>query len=176
MDIIVTTPKSESLVSRGESCDEISEARRGNYWSRAYNFKPKVEDGDKVFFTENNYIQGFSLVIGVDYLPEGYFVCGTTDRHWYGNWKMMFNMWFWLPTKPYFQGFRGIRYVPNIKDQKFVRKLYKQVDLIVENLKKEEKRLKSDYKSLETINEIIKADRPRDHVIFKLKRLNVTGY
>ncbi|KKN02378.1 hypothetical protein LCGC14_1118230 [marine sediment metagenome] len=117
MDIILTTPKSESKISREEACEEVADDPE-SYWFRTYSFNPKVKKGDKVFFTENGLITGFSKVLCVEELPEGYMVCDSTDRIWKGNYVMKFNTWTWIKEKIQMKGFRRIRYVEKLKDWK----------------------------------------------------------
>ena len=119
MDIIVTTPKSESKYSRQEACEEISNANDAeSYWFRTYSFEPKVNKGDKIFFTENGFITGFSKILCVEKLEDKEKECDSTFRIWKGEYIMKFNTWTWIKEKIKMKGFQGIRYTDNLKDWK----------------------------------------------------------
>jgi hypothetical protein len=113
MDILVTTPKSEIEHS-------INEAKMveddGGYYFRTYRFKPKVNIGDKMFFTEDGKIRGYGIIFEVSSTSGE--TCETTGREWKGSWVVKYNDWHWLKTPIPFKGFQGIRYVDNLPDLK----------------------------------------------------------
>ncbi len=117
VDIIVTTPKSESKISREEACEEVANDPE-SYWFRTYTFIPNVSKGDKVFFSENGNITGFSRILSVELLKDGEKECDSTGRIWKGGYIMKFNTWTWIKEKIEMKGFRGIRYVDNLKNWK----------------------------------------------------------
>ena len=115
MDIILTTPKTESKIARQEACEEVANDP-DSYWFRTYHFAPKVKKGDKVFFTENGFITGFAKVLTVEELKSGEQECDSTGRIWKGEYILKFNTWTWIKEKIPMKGFQGIRYVEKLKD------------------------------------------------------------
>ena len=116
MDILVTTPKSEIDNSRreGEALEE-----HGGYWFRTFRFRPKVEPGDRLYFTENGLIKGYGIIYQVlrQAEPEK---CDITGTLWGnpGDWLVFYNNWHWLKTPISFKGFQGIRYIDRLPDLK----------------------------------------------------------
>ena len=122
MNILVTTPKTEIDNSRKEGQQVEQE---GGYWFRTFKFKPKVEPGDKIFFTENGQIRGYGIIFEI-YQSAGQETCDVTGRVWgseYGSWVVCYNDWHWLPTLIPFKGFQGIRYIDRLTDPEIKNKL-----------------------------------------------------
>ena len=113
MDILVTTPKSEIDNSRKEG--EAVEAE-GGYWFRTFRFKPKVDEGDKIFFTEAGMIKGYGIIFEVS--PSSGEVCEVTGREWKGDCVVKYKDWHWLKTPISFKGFQGIRYIDRLIELK----------------------------------------------------------
>ena len=115
MHAIVTTPKSEIDNSRREG--ETVE-KDGGHWFRVFKFRPKIEQGDRLYFCESGRITGYGLVISVEQIdvPEG---CDVTRREWgnQGDWVVRYNDWHWLDNKPVMKGFQGLRYVDRLSDE-----------------------------------------------------------
>ncbi len=114
MDILVTTPQSEIDTSRKEG--EIVE-QEGGYWFRTFRFKPKVEEGDKIFFVEAGLIKGYGIIFEVSQSEEGE-ECEVTGRTWgnSGDWIVKYNNWHWLKAPIPFKGFQGIRYIDRLPE------------------------------------------------------------
>lgn len=108
MNMLVTTPKSEidNSIDEAEALEEF-----GGYYFRTYRFRPKVEVGDKIYFTENGQIRGYGIIISV--LQTHGEICEVTGREWKGTWVIKYNQWHWLKTPIPYKGFQGIRYIPN---------------------------------------------------------------
>jgi len=116
MDILVTTPKSEIDNAKREG-EEIENS--GGHWFRVFRFKPKVDIGDKIYFTENGLITGYGIIIDLEQM-EMSAQCDVTGRDWgnAGDWKVCYNDWHWLKKKVPFKGFQGYRYVERINNLK----------------------------------------------------------
>jgi len=115
VNAIVTTPKREIDNSKREG-DAID--KDGGHWFRVFKFKPKVEQGDRLYFCEAGSVTGYGVVISVEQLdlPEN---CDVTGRQWgsHGDWVVRYNDWHWLDNKPAMKGFQGIRYVERLSDE-----------------------------------------------------------
>lgn len=115
MNILITTPKHEINTSRkeGETVEQ-----EGGYWFRTFKFRPKVEIGDKIFFTENGLIKGYGIIFDVSQADEEGEQCEVTGRTWKGNWIVKYHNWHWLPSPIHFKGFQGIRYIDRLPELK----------------------------------------------------------
>ena len=113
MDMLVTTPQSEIDTSRkeGETVEQ-----EGGYWFRTFRFKPKVEDGEKIFFVEAGLIKGYGIVFEVS--PTEGKECEVTGRTWKGDWVVKYYNWHWLKSPIPFKGFQGIRYIERLPQLK----------------------------------------------------------
>jgi len=120
MDILVTTPKSEIETSRleGEQVKEDLDKGLNAYWFRTFKFRPKVEEGDKIFFTEAGLIKGYGIIFAIEEIlePEMETVCDTTNRVWgdVGDFVVKYKDWHWLKNPILFKGFQGIRYIDRL--------------------------------------------------------------
>lgn len=113
MDILVTTPKGEVKTAKIEG---KWVEREGGYWFRVFNFRPKVNAGDRIYFVENGAIRGHGRIFEVA-RSDGE-RCEVTGRLWRGDWVVKYDSWKWLETPIPFKGFQGIRYIdrlPKIK-------------------------------------------------------------
>ena len=112
MDILVTTPKTEIANAAKEA--KYVKDNGGGYYYRVFNKLPKVEAGDKVFYTENGYITGFAEVLATN-KDKGKFNCEVTDKAYIGDFVVMdASTWKWIKPIPY-KGFQGFRYVKNLE-------------------------------------------------------------
>jgi hypothetical protein len=95
MNILVTTPKSEIENSRKEG-DAIADGE--GYWFRTFHFKPKVNEGDRIYFTENGVITGYGRIFKVATAGEKGFQCETTGRVWgrHGDYIVCYDNWHWI--------------------------------------------------------------------------------
>ena len=116
MDILVTTPKSEIETSKKEG-DTVEEY--GGYWFRTFRYKPKVENGDKIYFVENGQVKGYGIVFEISQIKEGE-KCELTERSWGqpNHWVIKYNNWNWIDTPFDFKGFQGIRYIDRLPELK----------------------------------------------------------
>jgi len=115
MDIMVTTPKSETNIAKKEG--EFAEKNDG-HWFRVFKFKPDIEIGDRIYFVNNGRITGYGKVIYSPYQSEDGERCEVTDRVWgkEGDWVLEYGDWRWLHNPIKFKGFQGIRYVSRLPD------------------------------------------------------------
>ena len=119
MDLIVTTPKKETLNAKKEG--KFVGKDKNAYWFRMFHYKPKIEENEKIYFIQNGFIVGYGLVIwnidlnaNEDYVPGMGAKCEVTGRLWKGRYQVAYNRWKWLKRKIEMKGFMGIRYVKNI--------------------------------------------------------------
>lgn len=107
MDIIVTTPKTETETSKQEA-EKIKKDGGGVYFRRFTRLPCNLNIGDKVFYTENGYIRGFAVVSNI--VQSHTMTCDTTERQYSkGHYVVMdASSWKWIEPIPYksFQGFR----------------------------------------------------------------------
>ena len=122
MNILVTTPKIEMSNSalEGEQVRQDLSIGMNAYWFRTFHFRPKVDIGDRMYFTEDGLIKGYGVIFKIEQIeePESESVCDTTGRVWgrHGDWMVSYRDWHWLKTPIRFKGFQGIRYIDNIPD------------------------------------------------------------
>jgi len=119
MHILVTTPKSEME----NSAIEGHTIEKGGYWFRTFKFRPKIDIGDRIYFTEGGVITGFGVVFEIRQVSMGQ-KCDVTGRLWgdKGNYMVKYKDWKWLVDKIPFKGFQGIRYIDRLNlDKKKLR-------------------------------------------------------
>ena len=125
MDILVTTPKNEMANSALEGEQVRSDQSQGMdaYWFRVFHFRPKVEKGDKIYFTEDGLIKGYGIIFRIEQIaePEMESKCDTTERVWgnVGDWMVSYKDWHWLKNPIRFKGFQGIRYMDRLLELKW---------------------------------------------------------
>jgi len=104
MDIIVTTPKAESLNSALEAKSDAK------YWFRKLPTKPKnLQIGDRIYYVEHNNVVGYAIVVGIQEKQE--MLCSTTGRDWGSGTYLIIDANSWTPIPPVaYKGFRGFRY------------------------------------------------------------------
>jgi len=107
LDIIVTTPKSETenAAREAENCIQAG----GGFYFRRFPVKPQgVKVGDRVFYVEDGYIRGYAVVCDI-FFSNG-ITCDTTGRKWPSGWylKMPADSWRWIEPIE-MRGFQGWR-------------------------------------------------------------------
>ena len=106
MDIIVTTPKSESQIAAEEAayCLKIG----GGFYYRTMHRLPKdLNIGDKVFYVEDGFVRGFAVVYDIDF---GDVTCDVSSKQRSGNQIIMkADSWKWIQPIA-MRGFQGWRY------------------------------------------------------------------
>ena len=108
MDIIVTTPKSESENAAREADMCIHD--KGGYYVRTFNQKPDIQVGDKIYYIEDGYIRGYAIACSLSGDNTSTFRCTCTKRNYIGYQVAMdAKSWKWIrPIKH--RGFQGYRY------------------------------------------------------------------
>lgn len=106
MDIIVTTPKSESKIAVQEA--EQCLRNGGGFYIRTIARLPKdLNIGDKVFYVEDGYVRGFAVVHDIDL---GDIECEVSGKSRSGNQIIMrADSWKWI-SPIVMRGFQGWRY------------------------------------------------------------------
>lgn len=109
MDLLVTTPQSESENARREAEHLITNG--GGYYFRCFFAHPRVEVGDKVFYVERGYIRGYAIIDHTK-VVERPTLCSTTNREWKAGFYiyMRADSWKWIRPIPR-KGFMGFRYL-----------------------------------------------------------------
>lgn len=105
MDIIVTTPRSESKIAAQEAewC-----LKHGGFYFRHVSRLPKnLEHGDKVFYVEDGFVRGFAVVYAFDIGDVECEVSGKTRSG--AQIIMRADSWKWIRPIP-MKGFQGWRY------------------------------------------------------------------
>lgn len=112
MDILVTTPKKEIKNAKLEG---RALTNPDAYWFRTFKFRPKVDKGDRIYFTENGFITGYGLIFDVELMSMST-KCSVTGREWGQTdyWMVKYRDWYWLKDTVKFKGFQGIRYISKL--------------------------------------------------------------
>lgn len=112
MDIIVTTPKSQTAAAQ-EAAD-CRAAGGGTYFRRFPASHHPIAIGtvgaeDRVYYVEDGYVRGFAVIERTQ-LRESQ-VCDTTGREWPPGFYIFMDAasWKWIRPIP-MKGFRGFRY------------------------------------------------------------------
>jgi len=108
MDIIVTTPKSQSENAAKEA-DEVKE-NGGGFYFRIFHRRPKnLESGDRIFYVEDGYIRGFAKVLHVQDISS--MECDVTGKTYTGRCCAFMDASTWTWVRPIeMKGFQGWRY------------------------------------------------------------------
>jgi len=108
LDIIVTTPKSESETAREEAEAVANDPEA--YWFRTLRGHPNVQVNDRVYYVDNGVITGYGIVFEIE---TGDQWDDMHERNWRGT---HLKQRVWVPLKvpiPY-RGFQGFRYVDRV--------------------------------------------------------------
>lgn len=107
MDIVVTTPASESASARAEAAEVIANGA-GTYFRRLSSRPTALGVGDRVYYAERGYIRGYAIVSGVSY---GSMICDTTGNQFADGWNVIMDAATWRWIRPVrMRGFQGYRY------------------------------------------------------------------
>jgi len=110
LNIVVTTPKSESENSKQEAAKCIN--NDGGYYFRRLPTRPKnIDVGSKIFYVEDGYIRGFGVISNIEEKTED-MKCTTTGTKWRPGIYVTIpaNSWQWIKPIP-MKGFQGWRYL-----------------------------------------------------------------
>lgn len=108
MDIIVTTPKSQSKLA-AEEAEELK-MFGGGFYFRVFRKRPKnLNIGDRVFYVEDGYVRGFLKVTEI--IDQEINICETSGNDFGSGVRVEMDAkdWKWIKPIP-MKGFQGWRY------------------------------------------------------------------
>ena len=109
MDIVVTTPKSESENAALEA-DEVKRAGGGFYF-RVFNKRPKsLEKGNRVFYVEDGAMRGYAIILHLQDVSQ--MECDVTGKTYPGRCCAFMDAtsWKWIKPIP-MKGFQRYKYL-----------------------------------------------------------------
>jgi hypothetical protein len=112
VNIIVTTPKGEIKNAKKEA--EFCIKNRGGFYFRKLSKKPKkLNVGDRIYYIEDGFIRGFSLVFEI---KNSRMKCEVMKKEWGDGWYIIMKAedWKWIRIIP-MKGFQGYHYVDNLE-------------------------------------------------------------
>jgi hypothetical protein len=107
MDIIVTTPKAESLVAKKEAAQVAADP--GAFWFRTLR-GPNVAVGDRVYYVDHGVIAGYGVIFDIEH---GAMWDDTHNIEWNGT-HLKQREWHQLVKRVGFRGFQGFRYIDRV--------------------------------------------------------------
>lgn len=108
MDIIVTTPKSQSEIAKKEA--EYVNKNPNAYWFRTFKRKPDISVGERVYYVDQGQITGYGVIFQISHES---ITCETTGNV-YTGFQLKQRRWVAFKTPIPFKGFQGYRYVNRI--------------------------------------------------------------